>query len=95
MGCCPAKVPRSCTKLWFGCSFSLVDEPTVNLVAWTTTPWTLPSNLGLCVNPTFTYVKIEDKKTSKVYIFITWRARAPVNRPAVALSQSFECLKLE
>ena len=27
-------------------------------LAWTTTPWTLPSNLGLCVNPDVTYVKI-------------------------------------
>lgn len=27
-------------------------------LAWTTTPWTLPSNLGLCVNPNLKYVKI-------------------------------------
>ena len=39
-------------------TFPLVDEPEVNLVAWTTTPWTLPSNLALCVNPEMTYVKI-------------------------------------
>lgn len=29
------------------------------LLAWTTTPWTLPANVGLCVNPSETYVKIE------------------------------------
>ena len=28
-------------------------------LAWTTTPWTLPSNLGLCVNPEITYVKVK------------------------------------
>ena len=28
-------------------------------LAWTTTPWTLPSNLGLCVNPDYEYVKIK------------------------------------
>ena len=28
-------------------------------LAWTTTPWTLPSNLGLCVNPEITYVKVQ------------------------------------
>lgn len=28
------------------------------LVAWTTTPWTLPSNLALCVHPEFDYVKV-------------------------------------
>jgi len=28
------------------------------LVAWTTTPWTLPSNLALCVHPEFDYVQV-------------------------------------
>lgn len=28
-------------------------------LAWTTTPWTLPSNLALCVNPDETYVKVK------------------------------------
>lgn len=28
-------------------------------LAWTTTPWTLPSNLALCVNPEITYVKVK------------------------------------
>ncbi|MGL5271006.1 MAG: isoleucine--tRNA ligase [Selenomonadaceae bacterium] len=30
------------------------------LLAWTTTPWTLPSNLALCVNPEITYVKVKN-----------------------------------
>ena len=29
------------------------------ILAWTTTPWTLPSNLGLCVNPEETYAKVK------------------------------------
>ena len=29
------------------------------ILAWTTTPWTLPSNVGLCVNPEETYVKVK------------------------------------
>lgn len=35
------------------------------ILAWTTTPWTLPSNVGLCVNPQETYVKVTapDEKT--------------------------------
>ena len=28
-------------------------------LAWTTTPWTLPSNVGLCMNPSDTYVKVK------------------------------------
>ena len=40
-------------------AFVLDDDPDdAQLVAWTTTPWTLPSNLALCVNPDFEYVKV-------------------------------------
>ncbi len=28
-------------------------------LAWTTTPWTLPSNVALCVNPDETYCKVK------------------------------------
>ncbi len=40
--------------------FPLVDTPEVSMVAWTTTPWTLPSNLALCINPEYDYVTIRD-----------------------------------
>ena len=40
-------------------AFPIVDDPQgAAFVAWTTTPWTLPSNLALCVNPNFVYVKV-------------------------------------
>lgn len=38
--------------------FKVVGEDAYFL-AWTTTPWTLPSNVGLCVNPEDTYVKVK------------------------------------
>ncbi len=38
--------------------FKARDEEAYFL-AWTTTPWTLPSNLGLCVNPEVDYVKVK------------------------------------
>ena len=44
--------------------FKAADEDAYFL-AWTTTPWTLPSNLGLCVNPNVTYVKL--RVYGKVY----------------------------
>ncbi|GFP97100.1 probable isoleucine--tRNA ligase cytoplasmic [Phtheirospermum japonicum] len=37
-------------------------------VAWTTTPWTLPSNLALCVNANLIYVKVRNKFNGKIYI---------------------------
>ena len=49
-------------------SFPLKEDPTVSFIAWTTTPWTLPSNLALCVNPKLTYVKVKDMKRDKIFI---------------------------
>lgn len=54
-------------------SFPLVDEPDVAFLAWTTTPWTLPSNLALCTHPDFDYVEIKDTKTEKKYILAECR----------------------
>ncbi|MCD8084633.1 MAG: isoleucine--tRNA ligase [Clostridiales bacterium] len=41
-----------------GVRFRVKDEDAYFL-AWTTTPWTLPSNVALCVNPRDTYVKVK------------------------------------
>ena len=38
--------------------FKVVDEDAY-ILAWTTTPWTLPSNVALCVNPDETYLKVK------------------------------------
>lgn len=38
--------------------FKVKDEDAY-ILAWTTTPWTLPSNLGLCVNPEEDYAKVK------------------------------------
>ncbi len=44
--------------------FKVKDEDAY-ILAWTTTPWTLPSNVALCVNPVESYVKVKaaDGKT--------------------------------
>ncbi|EPX74150.1 cytoplasmic isoleucine-tRNA ligase Irs1 [Schizosaccharomyces octosporus yFS286] len=49
-------------------AFELVNDPEVGVLAWTTTPWTLPSNLALAVNPKLEYLKILDKESNKKYI---------------------------
>jgi len=56
-------------------TFPLVDDPNVSLVAWTTTPWTLPSNLACAVNEEFTYVKLMDVEKEKVYIIAEARIK--------------------
>lgn len=50
--------------------FNVVGQDKTQLVAWTTTPWTLPSNLALCVNPTFEYVKIYDENKDRYFILL-------------------------
>jgi isoleucyl-tRNA synthetase len=45
--------------------FKLEDED-ASLWAWTTTPWTLPSNLALAVHPEVTYVKVRVEATGEV-----------------------------
>lgn len=37
--------------------FELVDEPGTFLLAWTTTPWTLPGNIAIAINKDIKYVK--------------------------------------
>lgn len=46
--------------------FKLTDEDAY-LSAWTTTPWTLPSNLGICVGADIDYVKVRDAAAGKVF----------------------------
>ncbi|OQX29180.1 MAG: isoleucine--tRNA ligase [Spirochaeta sp. LUC14_002_19_P3] len=43
-------------------------------LAWTTTPWTLVSNLGLSLGPEISYIKIEDKADGASYILAEARA---------------------
>ena len=39
--------------------FKVAGEDDTYILAWTTTPWTLPSNVALCVNPNAEYVKVQ------------------------------------
>ena len=44
-----------------------VKEEDAYILAWTTTPWTLPSNVALCVNPDEDYIKVKMKDQDYVY----------------------------
>ena len=52
------------TSIWVPIKFADVSAeklgiPGAEIVIWTTTPWTLPSNLAMAVNPEFAYVAVE------------------------------------
>jgi len=56
------------------------DDEKTSFLAWTTTPWTLPSNLALCVNADLDYSKVLDKNDNKLYI--CGKARIPFVFPS-------------
>ncbi|XP_057499526.1 isoleucine--tRNA ligase, cytoplasmic-like [Actinidia eriantha] len=64
-------------------AFPIVDDPQgAAFVAWTTTPWTLPSNLALCVNANFVYVKVHNKFNGNIYVVAESRlSELPVEKP--------------
>ncbi len=49
-------------------TFPVMGQPGVHLLAWTTTPWTLPSNLGLAVGKEIEYAKVKSNADGKIYI---------------------------
>ena len=55
-------------------SFPDTDRPGEAFLAWTTTPWTLPANLGLCVGPDLVYVRARRPNETVSY----WVAEALV-----------------
>jgi len=55
--------------------FKLKDEDAY-MAAWTTTPWTLPSNLGLCVNANIDYIKVRDLDSEQLIYLAEARLEA-------------------
>ena len=71
--------------------FPLDDEPDVNIIAWTTTPWTLPSNLALCVHPELDYVKVKVRSLQLMMLKRSFHYKfMPITK--IALPNSFQFL---
>ncbi len=49
-------------------TFPVDGQPGVSILAWTTTPWTLPSNLGLAVHRDTDYVRVKELSSGNQYI---------------------------
>jgi len=74
-------------------TFPLLSDPQTCLLAWTTTPWTLPSHTGLCAHPDFEYVKILDEASGKHYILLEALLKTLYKDPKKAKFQIVERLK--
>lgn len=49
-------------------TFPLVEDPDTVLLAWTTTPWSLPGNIWLALGPDISYVKVKEKGSKTTYV---------------------------
>ena len=70
------------------------------LLAWTTTPWTLPSNVALCVNPTEKYAKVKCVDGNVYYIAVALMDKvlsplAEDGKPAYEILEEFVGKDLE
>lgn len=57
---------KDITDISITVKFKIINEPDIYILAWTTTPWTLPGNTALAVNPSIKYVKIETENTKLI-----------------------------
>ncbi len=71
-----------------------LSEP-ASMIAWTTTPWTLPSNLGLAVGKELEYVAVKEKASGKTFIAgaTLWKSAFGKNAQDSAVDANFELVK--
>lgn len=74
-------------------TFPLVEDPSVSLLAWTTTPWTLPMNIALAAHPDYDYIKILDEASGKTYILMEAGLRTIYKDPKKAKYKVLEKFK--
>ena len=65
------------------------------ILAWTTTPWTLPSNVALCVNPAEQYVKVRMNEDGTVYYLAAALADTVLGEGAYTVLESYVGKDLE
>eukprot|EP00371_Babesia_bovis_P003146 XP_001611793.1 isoleucyl-tRNA synthetase family protein [Babesia bovis T2Bo] len=67
-------------------AFHCIDEQ-LDMVAWTTTPWTLPSNIALIVNPDFVYVVLHHEQRGANYVVAECRMEPFCNETRFVLDK--------
>ncbi|MCH4171027.1 MAG: isoleucine--tRNA ligase [Lactobacillus sp.] len=73
----------------------LLDTDT-SFIIWTTTPWTMPANLGICANPKFDYVQVDaDGKKYVIAEGMLERVREALEWQHVTILQTFKGTDLE
>lgn len=73
----------------------LDDKDGAALLVWTTTPWTLPSNLTACVNATLIYVRLKQISSGKIYIMLENRIESVFQEGDYEVLKSFQGKELK
>ncbi|MES2982247.1 MAG: isoleucine--tRNA ligase [Verrucomicrobiota bacterium] len=78
-----------------GVSPALSNLKNVNMVIWTTTPWTLPANLGIAVHPEFTYVvgTFSNGETEQTFIIVRELLEAFAEKTGYVLKETLSEIK--
>lgn len=63
-------------------AFELKDEPNTAVLIWTTTPWTLPSNLAVMAGPDIDYVKVKDLASGRYFVLAKTALKTYYKQPA-------------
>ena len=89
------------SNLEAGLNYKDVQDPAVTVLCkaddadeyfaiWTTTPWTLPSNIAICAGPTIEYVRVRDHDQNKTIILAAARVETySKNRNIEVIGESF------
>jgi isoleucyl-tRNA synthetase len=72
-----------------------VKDQDYYIAAWTTTPWTLPSNLALCMGPEIEYVKVHDKDKDIKFIIAKDRVEAYSKKRNYEILESYTGAQLK
>ena len=75
--------------------FKLKNEANTYLLAWTTTPWTLPANVALAVDPEMNYLRVRLKETDETYIFAESRKNDVLKGIVYPIEEEDEEMKVE
>ncbi|KAK5174924.1 isoleucine--tRNA ligase [Saxophila tyrrhenica] len=65
----------------------------LDFVAWTTTPWTLPSNIALCAHPDYEYLIVHDVESDRRYLMVEAGLRVLYKDPKKAKYKILSKLK--
>ena len=65
----------------------VVGKENEYFLVWTTTPWTLPSNVALAINPASTYVRAQRPDDDRVYILVRERVPAVLGKGAKIIAE--------